>query len=88
MKINMGITLVMVILMSFSLVWTIREIDRANRNKEIIQEMREIATDRILLRDDFLLHQEARAAIQWQKKSEILRGLMEKASVRFTNILG
>ena len=48
------------------------------------EEMRKAAFERISLRDDYLLYREERASIQWQAKSETLRGLMETAAERFT----
>jgi PAS domain S-box-containing protein len=47
---------------------------------DLIAEMRKTAFERIILRDDYLLYQEARAQTQWIAKSETLRGLLESAS--------
>jgi nitrate/nitrite-specific signal transduction histidine kinase len=39
-----------------------------------------------MLRDDYLLHREERAKIQWQTKSETFRGLLDIADARFAHI--
>jgi PAS domain S-box-containing protein len=85
LRLNTWISLVVVILMMLSLAWSFWEIDRTDRNERLTQEMQKAAFERASLRDDFLLHGEERAGIQWVAKSETLRGLMETASEQFTN---
>ncbi len=82
--INAWIALVIVVFMTLSLTWTFREIDGADRNESLIQEMRKAAFERTVLRDEFLLYPQERASIQWYAKSETLRGLMDTASELFT----
>jgi len=85
LKLNTWIALLVVMLMVLSLAWSHREIDKAHRNEELVAEMRKVAFERIVLRDEYLLHREARAGVQWQAKSETLRGLLETASERFND---
>ena len=84
LRLNTGISLVVVMLIMLSLAWSFWEIDRADRNENLVEELRKVAFERISLRDDYLLHQEKLASNQWVAKSETLRGLMETASERFT----
>ncbi len=51
---------------------------------DLVAEMRKVAFERIILRDDYLLNQEARARVQWQAKSEELKELLRSASKRLT----
>jgi len=85
LRFNTWISLVVVMLMILSLAWSFREIDRADQNENLVAEMRDTAFERVILRDDYLLHREERAAIQWIAKTETLRGLMKTASGRFTS---
>ncbi|MGO9614512.1 MAG: sensor histidine kinase [Dissulfurispiraceae bacterium] len=84
LRINTFISLGVVILIVLSLVWSFLEVSRATRNVDLIEEMRKVAFERILLRDEYLLHGEERAGIQWHAKSETLRGLLESASRLFS----
>ena len=84
LRLNTWISLIVVMLMMLSLALSFWEIDRAARNKNLVEEMRKTALERITLRDDYLLYREERASIQWVAKSATLRGLMETASERFT----
>ena len=83
LKLNTRLVLLVVLLMLLSLAWSYREIGRADRNEELAAEMRKVAFERIVLRDEYLLHREERAGIQWQAKSETLRGLLDTAAGRF-----
>ncbi|MGD0282883.1 MAG: PAS domain S-box protein, partial [Dissulfurispiraceae bacterium] len=83
LRLNTFISIGGVILILFSLVWAFREGFRANRNLELAEEMRKVALDRILLRDDYLLYQEERAVKQWHARSDVLRGLFDLADTRF-----
>jgi PAS domain S-box-containing protein len=82
---NTWISLGVVILMMLSLVWSFREMDKAERNENLANEMRQAAFERIILRDEYLLYREKRAGIQWQEKSETLRGMLETAKEHFTD---
>jgi len=80
---NTIISLCVVILMLLSLVWSFRRIISADRDMELVDEMRKVSFERILLRDDYLIHQEERAGVQWHAKSGVLRSLFAQADNRF-----
>ena len=82
LRLNTVISLGTVILILLSLVWSFREIIRADRDMELADEMRKVAFERILLRDEYLLYQEERAKAQWYAKSEALRDLLGQADTR------
>ena len=84
LRLNTFISLGILILILLSFAWSFREMFKATRNMDLVNEMRKIAFERIVLRDDYLLHKEERARIQWLAKSEILRRLFESASHEFT----
>jgi PAS domain S-box-containing protein len=84
LRLNNWISLLVVVLLAFSLAWSFREMDRADRNENLVEEMRKAAFERVSLRDDYLLYREERARLQWVAKSETLRRLMDTASERFT----
>ncbi len=84
LRLNTWISLAVVILVLLSLAWSFREGYLADRNVLRSHEIEKAAFDRILLRDDYLLHREERAKAQWIAKSEVLRGLLKSASNRFT----
>ena len=85
LKFNTWITVGVIMFMTLSLAWSFREIDKTDRNEILVEEMRKVAFERILLRDEYLLYQEERAGIQWHAKSEILRGLLESGPEHFTS---
>jgi PAS domain S-box-containing protein len=85
LKLNSFISLGVLILILLSLAWSFREMSIATRNLDQIAEMRKVAFERIILRDDYLLNQEERARTQWLAKSDALRRLLESASEIFTS---
>ncbi len=85
LKLNTVISLGAVALIILSLVWSYYESSNANRNMDLVAEIRNVTFERIMLRDDYLLHAEERAKIQWHAKSETLRGLLDIADQRFTD---
>ncbi len=84
LRLNTIISLGTVILILLSLIWSWWRISSADRDMELVDEMRKIAFERILLRDEFLLHREERSAKQWHAKSNALGNLLETAGSRFT----
>jgi PAS domain S-box-containing protein len=84
LRLNTWISLAVVMLMILSLAWSFWEIERSDQNQNLVAEIRKTAFERITLRDDYLLHREERAAIQWMAKTETLRGLLITASARVT----
>ena len=85
LKLNTWVALGVVVLMAISLAWTFQTISRMDRNENLASEMSKVAFERILLRDDYLLHREERAWVQWQAKTETMRGLLESAKEHFTD---
>ena len=83
LTLNTFISLGAVILILISIVWSFREIIIADRNIKLADEMRDVAFDRILLRDEYLLYQERRSETQWHAKTEALQDLLVVAATRF-----
>src|SRR5664280_2830434 len=83
LKLNTWISVGTFIIMLVALAWSFFDSSRAYRDLELIDELREVAAERVMLRDDYLLHREERAKIQWQTKSETFRGLLDMADARF-----
>ena len=83
LKLNTVLAVGAILLMLISTAWSIREIHQAEQKMWLTNDMRKGAFERIVLRDEYLLHREERAAVQWQAKSETLRGLLETAAERF-----
>jgi len=86
LKLNTWISVGTFIIMLAVLAWSLFDSSRTYRDLELIDELREVATERVMLRDDYLLHREERAKIQWQTKSETFRGLLDMADARFAHI--
>jgi signal transduction histidine kinase len=84
LRLNAFISLSVLFLIMFSLLLSFWEISRASRNMDLVAEMRKVALERIVLRDDYLLYGEARARSQWQAKTGTMNGLLESASRIFT----
>jgi PAS domain S-box-containing protein len=84
LRYNSLISLIVIMLMVFSLAWSFREIDKTDQNEKLVAEMERMAFERSTLRDDYILYREKRASIQWVIKSETMRELIETASERFT----
>jgi len=84
LNLNTVISVSAVVLVLLSLAWSYREDTKANRNMDLVAEIRNVAFERVMLRDDYLLHGEERAKIQWHAKSETLRRLLDMADRRFT----
>lgn len=83
LTLNTFISLGTLILVLLSLVWSWHEIINADRNMKLVDTMRRVAFERILLRDEYLLYQEERSGQQWHVKSEVLRSLLESAASHF-----
>jgi len=85
LRINALISLGVLVLILASLAWSYFEMSSATRKMDLVAEMRKVAFERIILRDDYILNHEERGRIQWNAKSETLKGLMESAFETFTN---
>jgi PAS domain S-box-containing protein len=85
LRLNMWLSLSVIIFLVFCIVWLLRETDRADRDVALTNELRKAAFDRVMLRDDWLLNREDRARSQWFEKTQTLKALLESASQRFTD---
>ncbi|HNZ65256.1 MAG TPA: PAS domain S-box protein [Smithella sp.] len=83
LKLNTWLSLAAIILLIVFLGWAFREANLADQNVTLAQEIQKAALERIILRDDWILHREDRAKIQWYAKTESLRQLLESALPRF-----
>lgn len=82
-RLNTAISIGVGILILFSLVWAFREIIIADRKIQLAEELRLVAFDRIMLRDEYILYPEERTKTQWYAKSETLRDLLAQAAASF-----
>jgi|GEM_PF-1909899 len=73
------------LLIVLSLVWSYRENVKVKRGPDLVEEIRNVAFERMVLQDDFILHAEERAKTQWHVKSEALRRLLDAADRQFTS---
>lgn len=78
-----SVGVIIIIILSLALSFWMNE--KADRDVNLVLKMRNIAFERITLRDDYFLHREERANIQWQARTEAFRKLMETAAERFSN---
>jgi signal transduction histidine kinase len=85
LNLNTVISIAAVVLIILPLTWSYHENSKVNRNMDLVEEIRNVAFERVMLQDDFLLHKEERAKIQWHAKSETLRRLLDVADQRFTD---
>lgn len=85
LKLNAYISLCLILLMIIFLLWSLREATRADQNEALTVEMRNIAFDRILLRDEYILNHGERARMQGDAKAKTLGALIQTARARFTN---
>ncbi len=85
LNLNTIISLGAVAFIILSLAWSYNENLKATRDLALVEEIRNVAFERIMLRDDYLLHGEERAKIQWHAKSGSLRRLLDTADQRFTD---
>ncbi|MBA4372369.1 MAG: hypothetical protein C0402_05855 [Thermodesulfovibrio sp.] len=83
LRLNTIISLSTVILILLSLSLSFRAIFIADRDMDLVDEMRKVSFERILLRDEYFLYQEVRAKTQWQSKSEVLLNFFALADTRF-----
>ena len=84
LRLNTWIYIIVILLIAISVTWSFWDLDRVGRNEELVLKMQKNAFERASLRDDYLLHGEERANIQWLAKSETLSGLLRIAHDRFT----
>lgn len=83
LKLNSFMILLLLFLMILSLSWSLREGVRADRDAALVSEMERAAFERTVLRDEYLLHEEERALVQWHTKTEELERLLASAARMF-----
>gem|GEM_PF-2257320 len=84
LKLNTWISLGALVLVILTFAWSIGEVNRAERNVLLVDEIRKASYERIYLRDDHLLNPNEQTKIRWYAQSETLRGLLESADKRIT----
>lgn len=85
LRLNVWISLLITVFIVISLSWSFWAVYRTNWNEKLVSKIQKTAFERIVLRDDYLLNREERAAIQWHLKSEALQKLLETASESFSS---
>jgi signal transduction histidine kinase/PAS domain-containing protein len=85
LNLNAFISLGAVLFIILSLGYAYREESIATRNMGLVEELRIVAFERILLRDDYLQYSENRAKIQWLAKNDTMRALLDEAGRRFAD---
>jgi PAS domain S-box-containing protein len=85
LKINVWFSLVLTLLIILSLGWSFLAVYQAERNVRLVDQMERNVFERIVLRDDWILHREDRAIAQWNAKTKTLSGLFDSAFRAFTN---
>jgi len=83
LKLNNWLTSSAMILIVLSLVWSWTAMRRADENLLLVHQMEKTSLERIILAADWFLNKTERAKIQWHKKSQELRLLLEKAARKF-----
>ena len=81
---NTWISVVAIVLMIVTLAWTFREGYRTDRNLRLTDEIRKVVSERVLVRDDYLLNPSEQAKSKWYEMSETIQALLESAAERFT----
>lgn len=81
---NAWISVVALVLMIVTLAWTFWEGHRADQNSRLTDEIRKVVSERVLVRDDYLLNPSEQAKNKWYEMSETIRALLESAAERFT----
>ncbi len=84
LQINNWISLGIAIISLLSFAFAFIELQKAQIDQALVEEMRKIAFDRTNLRDEYFLYNEERAYIQWIGKTAKLRSLIESAQKRLT----
>ena len=83
LNLNNWLFLGMFIILLAAVVWSLFESSRISRNLELINDLEKVVVERIMLRDDYLLHREERAQDPVAGQSEKFRGLLDMAEARF-----
>jgi len=83
LRLTTWISLSAMVIMFGAFSWSLWVITCADKAMNISDEMRKLVFERVLLRDDYLLHMEQRAKNQWNAKSEVFQGLLGQADKHF-----
>ncbi len=76
---NKWLSLSVLLCMALSLIWSFWNIHEANNNIVLVQKMERAASERVVLRDEWLLHGGERTKTQWYSKTQYLRSLLTTA---------
>ncbi|MDP2854955.1 MAG: hypothetical protein Q8O28_12010 [Smithellaceae bacterium] len=63
--VNIWISVVAIVLMIVTLAWTFREGYRADQNLRLTDEIRKVVSERVLVRDEYLLNPSEQAKNKW-----------------------
>ncbi len=82
LRLNALIGIAAAIVVALPLVWSYREMSQADRNQHQVIEMRKIALERQVLRDEYLLFGDERIRFEWVSKTNRFRALLKQAGER------
>ncbi len=82
LRLNAAITLGLLLLMTAALIWSTQTTMVADANDALVGKMQISASERVLVRDDYLIQPLERARIQWEAETEDFRGLLAQARVQ------
>lgn len=85
LRLNTVISLCTVLAILLAISWSARNFQSLSQELELVNEMRKVAFERIVLRDEYLLFHENRAKMQWYAKTEAFRSLLALAETRLTH---
>jgi signal transduction histidine kinase/CheY-like chemotaxis protein/PAS domain-containing protein len=85
LELNTLISLAGILLVALSLAWSFHRDSIAARDMALAEGIRNVAFERILLRDEYLLQAEDGVKKQWEVKSETLRRLLDVADRQLTD---
>ncbi len=82
LNLNSYISIGVVLLIILSLIWSFREVSKADQSQLLITRMMEIAFETRSLKDEYMVYREERPLIQWKGKAVDLRELLDLARRR------
>jgi len=85
LRLNASIGLAAALLVWFPLAWSYKEMCRADLYQHQVTEMRKIALERQILRDEYLFSGKEQARLQWISKSIVLRNQLKLSEDRLTS---
>jgi PAS domain S-box-containing protein len=85
LRVNSYISLGVLFIALLSLLWSYLEVLQADKKTGLVEKMRNVHFERTILRDEYLLHQEVRARIQWIAKSGDFEKLIDLADTLLTS---